>query len=64
LILSARYPFNGANRAAIFKEIKHKQVSFEGKTWEIISNECKDLISKMLQVNVKNRITAGNALKH
>lgn len=36
----------------------------EGKDWDHISEEAKDIIRNLLQVDPKDRYTAGEALKH
>ena len=41
-----------------------KQLTFDGEVWENISDDAKDLISRMLERNVSSRITAEAALRH
>jgi serine/threonine protein kinase len=38
--------------------------TFSQKIWAKISEDCKDIISKMLQGNPDNRITVDEALEH
>ena len=40
------------------------QLKFNSSVWNDVTDEAKDLISKMLDRNVKKRITAADALKH
>jgi len=41
-----------------------EQVEFEDPMWEDISQECKDLIQRLLRLNQRERITADDALGH
>lgn len=64
LLLSASYPFDGENRVEVFHKIQHGDLNFPDKPWSSISDECKDLIKKMLTVDRHKRITAEKCLKH
>lgn len=44
--------------------IKKGKFEFKGELWKKMSKEVKDLISKMLVVDDKQRITATDALTH
>ena len=57
-------PFEGESNTAIFKNILGQKLKFDPKEWSTISEEAKDLITKMLDRNVATRITASEALAH
>lgn len=57
-------PFEGESNTAIFKNILGQKLKFDPKEWSTISDEAKDLITKMLDRNVATRITAPEALAH
>ena len=44
--------------------IKSGKYNFEGEAWDLVSEEVKDLISKMLEYDKDKRISAEIALKH
>lgn len=39
-------------------------MEFDPEDWTVISDEAKDLITKMLEKDPQNRIAANDALKH
>ena len=57
-------PFEGESNTAIFKNILCQKLKFDPKEWSTISEEAKDLITKMLDRNVATRISAPEALVH
>lgn len=64
MILSGKYPFDGAGRAEVFSKIQTGAFSFPSKPFDNISDECKDLIKKMITVDRKKRLSAAKCLKH
>ena len=56
-------PFNGEDDNEILRNINKKIFNFPEKEWAKVSNECKDLIGKMLSVR-KKRINVENILTH
>lgn len=63
IMLSGLLPFEGTTDAEIEDSIKNLRFDFDDEVWESISDEAKDLISKML-VYEKDRITPRECLKH
>lgn len=57
-------PFEGETAVDVFRNSQKGKFKFTGKFWTRVSGDAKQLISKMLQVNQKNRITAKKALDH
>ncbi|GJS32406.1 calcium-dependent protein kinase 29 [Tanacetum coccineum] len=64
ILLSGVPPFWGETEKAIFEEILDGNLDLQSPPWPSISAGAKDLISKMLTRNPKNRITADKALEH
>ena len=64
ILLTGRPPFNGSNEEEIMKKIKEGNYDLKKYPWGIISEEAKDLLKGLLQVNTKKRLTAKQALEH
>ena len=64
ILLTGRPPFNGINEEEIMKKIKEGTYDMIRYPWGIISDDAKDLIKGLLQVNPKKRFTAKQALEH
>ncbi|KAJ0489191.1 putative protein kinase CAMK-CDPK family [Helianthus annuus] len=64
ILLSGVPPFWGETEKGIFEEILHGKLDLQSPPWPSISEGAKDLISKMLTRDPKNRITADKALEH
>lgn len=64
ILLSGCLPFSGANAPEVFEKVKTANFTFETKEWKGVSDEAKDLIRKLLTVDIKKRLTASNAVKH
>ena len=62
-ILCGYTPFAGENQEAMFEKIKNGDFSFKSEDWSSISQDAKDLISSLLQVDTSKRLTASAALK-
>ena len=55
-------PFWASDRDGVKRAIVQKEVSFRSPKWSGISNECKDLIARMLVKNPADRILANSVL--
>lgn len=64
IMLSGKIPFDGANAQEVFAKIKRAQYSFEQKEWDSVSDEAKNLINGMLQIDITQRLTAKQCLEH
>ena len=64
ILLTGRPPFNGSNEEEIMKKIKEGSYDLKKYPWGAISEEAKDLLKGLLQVNTKKRFTAKQALEH
>lgn len=64
IMLSGRPPINAPNEDAIIAKVKKAKWEFKGSIWNNISEEAKDLISKLMEKNTQQRISAVDALQH
>lgn len=64
ILLSGVPPFWAETEKGIFEEILDGHLDLQSPPWPSISGGAKDLISRMLTKNPKNRITADKALEH
>ena len=63
VLLSGEPPFNGPSDSVIYSKIKQFKFAFPEKKWHSISNEAKDLLSKML-VPEAERLSASQIMNH
>ena len=65
-MVTGTYPFDSAtkNRAEVFQKIQKGQYTFPPGIESKLSNECKDLIRKMIVVDRTRRVTGEQALNH
>ena len=63
-LLVGHPPFDGKTEEEIFDAIQRQSLDLNIEELKNVSNECKDLISKLLERDVKKRIKAKNALEH
>ena len=64
LLLCGEPPFDGETDKEIFEKIKKGKYSFSLPHFKNVSNNCKDLIKKLLEPKISRRIKAKDALKH
>lgn len=63
IMLCGYPPFDGNTEEEIFKAIQTQKYDFNDDVWEQVSDEAKDLISKLL-VPENERLSPKEALKH
>ena len=63
-LLSGKFPFDGKTEEEIFNNIESQKLNLDIPELKNISNDCKDLMSKLLERNVTKRISANKALEH
>lgn len=64
VLVSGMPPFNGHTDAEICSKIQNNALVFTDPIWSKISASCKDLISRLLEYNPAQRLTAQLALLH
>lgn len=62
LLLAGNQPFRGKEQQELFRKIIAADFTFHTRYWDPISVEAKQLITRMLAVDPKLRITASEAL--
>ena len=63
VMLIGKFPFVGQTSQKLFESIKTGKYKTEGKEWEAISIEAKELIGKMLEIDKDKRLSASECLK-
>eukprot|EP00270_Netrium_digitus_P011671 TRINITY_DN3725_c0_g1_i5.p1 TRINITY_DN3725_c0_g1~~TRINITY_DN3725_c0_g1_i5.p1 ORF type:complete len:504 (+),score=28.51 TRINITY_DN3725_c0_g1_i5:17-1528(+) len=63
-MISGHMPFTGPTETEIFVAILKGKPSMSSRNWTSISPEAKDIISRLLQIDPAQRITAEDALDH
>ena len=63
-LLSGKFPFDGKTQDEIFDNIEKQELNLNIPELKNISDECKDLISLLLERDVNKRIKAKDALGH
>ena len=58
ILLCGYPPFNGKSDAKILEEVSKGVFDFESDEWDIISEECKDFIRKLLIIDPNQRYSA------
>lgn len=64
IMLSGYLPFTGQSPNQVFAKIIKGKLSFDQPEWNNYSEESQDLIRSMLKVDIDERISAEDALKH
>ncbi|CAM9791560.1 unnamed protein product, partial [Discosporangium mesarthrocarpum] len=64
ILLGGYPPFHDENQARLFQKIKKGRFAFHPQYWIKISDDARDLITRMLTVDPQERITAAQALRH
>ncbi|RYG64263.1 serine/threonine-protein kinase [archaeon] len=64
ILLGGYSPFHKREKAIMFHRISTAHYTFHPARWAHISDEAKDLIKKLLQVNEESRLTVQEALSH
>ena len=64
ILLCGSPPFYGKNEKEIFQKILDGNVNFKHKIWNKISDDAKNLVIKLLQVDPSQRLSAAEALEN
>lgn len=64
ILFCGHTPYRNSHIASVLEDIKRGELNFCGEIWEKVSEEVKDLISHLLQVDPNVRYDANMALQH
>lgn len=64
ILLCGKPPFNGASDNEIYSRVSEGEYYMDEEVWKNISYEAKDLMSKLLEKDIKKRLSAKDALQH
>ena len=63
-LISGEFPFKGATKEEIYSSIKNTNLDFSSEKFNSFSQECKDLISKLLEKDKNKRIKCNECFNH
>eukprot|EP00873_Tetraselmis_striata_P028213 jgi/Tetstr1/448477/TSEL_035745.t1 len=63
-LLSGKAPFKSRNVEKMLQQILASQPSFAALSWELVSDEAKDFVERVMHKDPARRLTAKAALKH
>lgn len=64
ILLSGKVPFPGRNELEIIGNVMKGDYHFDHEAFKCVSDDCKDLISKLLTKDVARRLDADQAYNH
>ena len=64
ILLSSRLPFMGDTPEDLLTKVAKGEYEMDPTVWDPVSEDAKDLVRNLLQVNPEERLTAADALKH
>ncbi|XP_065181486.1 calcium/calmodulin-dependent protein kinase type II delta chain-like [Sycon ciliatum] len=64
ILLVGYPPFWDEDQHRLYAQIRAGTVEFPSPEWDSVTDDAKDLISKMIKVDMNERLTADQALKH
>lgn len=64
ILLGGYSPFDERDQNILFDRIRAGDYVFHKEFWDPISDEAKDFIESLLEVNPRKRLTAAEALEH
>lgn len=62
IMLGGYYPFRGKKEIDVLKKVRYGEFKFHEKYWKGISEDAKDLVNRMMNVDPEQRVTAADAL--
>lgn len=63
-LISGEFPFKGETKEEIYSNIKNSNLDFSSPKFSSFSQECKDLISKLLEKDKNKRIKCNECFSH
>jgi serine/threonine protein kinase len=63
-LMCGHMPFPAESQEELFAKINSGKFHYNHKAFELVSDECKDLINGLLVKDAKKRLTAAQSLAH
>mmetsp|Transcript_11341 Transcript_11341/g.47289 ORF Transcript_11341/g.47289 Transcript_11341/m.47289 type:complete len:333 (+) Transcript_11341:1140-2138(+) len=64
LMFTGRYPFDGGTIKEILECVARGDFKMDSPAWKLVSEEGKEFLRKLLTVDIRQRMTASDALNH
>jgi serine/threonine protein kinase len=64
LLLSGNLPFMGRSQKELFRKIVAGKYEFKPEDWDSVSDDAKDLVTRLLVLDPDKRMTAAEAVRH
>lgn len=64
IILAGYFPFQAKTQAGLMRRVMNGKFEFHADYWKGISDEAKSLISGLLCVDQRKRLTVAQAMEH
>ncbi|KAJ8908132.1 hypothetical protein NDN08_008227 [Rhodosorus marinus] len=64
LMFTGRYPFDGGTIKEILECVARGDFKMDSPAWKLVSEEGKEFLRKLLTVDIRQRMTATDALNH
>jgi Ca2+-binding EF-hand superfamily protein len=64
ILLVGYPPFSGVNTSDLLSNVAKGTYSLKSSEWRLVSDEAKDLVTQMLEIDPSKRISAQSALDH
>ena len=63
-LITGELPFKESEKEELFSKIKNSEIDFTSEKFNLFSDSCKDLLSKLLEKDLNKRIKAQECLEH
>jgi serine/threonine protein kinase len=64
MLLSSEQPFQGIKRREVVDKVMRGDYTLDSDVWNVISDEAKDMVKGLLEVDPEVRLNAASALLH
>ena len=64
ILLGGYPPFSAADHGTLIRRIRQSAFAFHPEYWKTVSDEAKDFISRLLKIDISQRLNVSEALRH